>query len=203
MYTPREGPDKRAARQAVRTGRRRRGSDRTADARRATILLDLDALRAARCVAGYVAVGDEPDVGAVLEALRARGVPVLLPRLLPDSDLDWVEWAPGQPLVRREPTPRLLEPAGPGCGVEAIGAADVVLVPALAVSRDGIRLGQGGGSYDRALARAPRALRVAVVNDDEVLDVLPEQAHDQRVHLAATPTGVVRLGSGTLPTGPP
>ena len=45
----------------------------------------------------------------------------------------------------------LLEPDGERLGVDAIATADVVLVPGLAVAADGMRLGRGGGSYDRAL----------------------------------------------------
>jgi 5-formyltetrahydrofolate cyclo-ligase len=71
-----------------------------------------------------------------------------------------------------------------------------VLAPALAVARDGSRLGRGGGSYDRALARCPAdAVLAAVVFDEEVVDVLPSDAWDVRVHLAVTPSGWRTLGN--------
>ena len=64
------------------------------------------------------------------------------------------------------------------------------VVPALAVSRDGVRLGRGGGYYDRALAHArPGAVLVAVVFDDELLDEVPAEAHDHRVTAVVTPSG--------------
>uniref|UniRef100_UPI0030EF2491 5-formyltetrahydrofolate cyclo-ligase n=1 Tax=Aquipuribacter hungaricus TaxID=545624 RepID=UPI0030EF2491 len=95
-------------------------------------------------------------------------------------------------------------PGGPRLGTAAVASCDLVLVPALAVDRAGTRLGQGGGSYDRALARAHTApgrrpgeggpLVLAVVHDDEVLDdLLPREPHDVAVHGALTPSGVVLL----------
>ena len=91
----------------------------------------------------------EPGTGLLLDALHAAGKRVLLPVLRADNDLDWAVYT-GE-LV---PASRgLLEPAGPLLGVTAIADADVVLVPGLAASAGGNRLGRGGGSYDRALAR--------------------------------------------------
>ncbi|MCW2842415.1 MAG: 5-formyltetrahydrofolate cyclo-ligase, partial [Nocardioides sp.] len=66
--------------------------------------------------------------------------------------------------------------------------------PGLAVSVGGLRMGRGGGSYDRALARVPVGTFTCVLlYDDEVgLDV-PAEAHDRRVTAAATPGGIIRL----------
>jgi len=76
----------------------------------------------------------------------------------------------------------------------AIGSADAVLVPALAVANDGTRLGRGGGSYDRALARVPVGTPVWVLlYDDEVGVSVPVEPHDRLVTGAATPSGIVRL----------
>jgi 5-formyltetrahydrofolate cyclo-ligase len=91
----------------------------------------------------------------------------------------------------------LLAPVGPRLGPTAVGAAQVVVVPALAVARDGVRLGRGGGFYDRALrhVRAGAAV-VAVVFDDEFVDELPAEPHDRRVSAVVTPSGGwVELGS--------
>jgi len=69
-----------------------------------------------------------------------------------------------------------------------------VLVPGLAVDRSGMRLGRGGGSYDRALARVPVGTPVLVLlYDGEVLDRVPADDHDRRVTAAVTASGVVRL----------
>ena len=63
-------------------------------------------------------------------------------------------------------------------------------MPALAVARNGIRLGRGGGYYDRALQHArPGAVLVALVFDDEFVDELPTEPHDRRVTAVVTPSG--------------
>jgi 5-formyltetrahydrofolate cyclo-ligase len=87
---------------------------------------------------------------------------------------------------------------GPG----TVARADIVLVPALAVDARGYRLGRGGGSYDRALARVGGQVpTIALLYDDELLPVVPTEAHDQRVRLVARPgSGLTRLpvpGSGS------
>ncbi|MEO3841229.1 5-formyltetrahydrofolate cyclo-ligase [Streptomyces sp. B22F1] len=135
-----------AARAAVPPGEAEVAARRLA--RRA---LELPELAGARTVAAYVSVGREPGTRELLEALRARGTAVLLPVLLADDDLDWAEY--GGPGALRPAGRGLLEPAGPRLGTEAVRAADAVLLPGLAVDGRGLRLGRGGGSYDRVLAR--------------------------------------------------
>jgi 5-formyltetrahydrofolate cyclo-ligase len=85
----------------------------------------------------------------------------------------------------------LREPAGPRLGVEAVCSVDLLLVPALAVGGDGTRMGRGGGSYDRVLARLPEPgpLVVALLHDGEDVDFVPAEPHDRRVHAVITPTG--------------
>ena len=65
----------------------------------------------------------------------------------------------------------------------------MILTPGLAVDHSGTRLGQGGGCYDRALARRhPDAVLVAIVNDEEyAARPLPRDAHDVRVNAVITP----------------
>lgn len=146
-------------------------------------------LAVAGCVAAYVSVGTEPGTDALLEALRAAGTRVLVPVLLEDGDLDWAPYEGTDSLV---PAGRgLREPVAPRLGREAVRQAQVVLVPGLAVDGLGTRLGRGGGSYDRALARVGAGVPVAIVlHDDEVLPVVPAQEHDRPVSHALTPSGV-------------
>ncbi|WP_327345248.1 5-formyltetrahydrofolate cyclo-ligase [Streptomyces europaeiscabiei] len=162
--------------------------------------LDLAELAQARTVAAYVSVGSEPGTHALLDALRARGVRVLLPALLPDNDLDWGAYEGEASLARvRHGGGRtaLLEPVGERLGTEAVTTADVVLLPGLAVDARGMRLGRGGGSYDRVLARLERAgadpALVVLLYDSEVVDRVPEEPHDRPVHAVVTPSGVRRF----------
>ena len=90
----------------------------------------------------------------------------------------------------------LQEPVEPWLPADAINAASVVLVPALAVDRSGVRLGRGAGFYDRSLPlAAPTARLVAVVRDEELVNRLPAEPHDVLMTHALTPTaGLVTLG---------
>jgi 5-formyltetrahydrofolate cyclo-ligase len=146
----------------------------------------------AASVAAYVSIGTEPETRSLLFALWKRGTYVLTPRLLPDGDLDWASYEGPDSLV---PGPYgLLEPTEPSRGTAAIKAADVVIVPALAVDRTGMRLGRGGGSYDRALARVgPGILTVSLVYDSELVDEVPAESHDQGVRAVVTPSGGFQL----------
>jgi 5-formyltetrahydrofolate cyclo-ligase len=158
----------------------------------------LPELAAARTVAAYVSVGHEPQTRPLLAALRERGTRVLLPVLLPDDDLDWSEYHGEDQLVEAEHPGRirLYEPAGERLGPHAVTEADVVLVPGLAADSRGVRMGRGGGSYDRALARlAATGHRPVVVllYGHEVVDRVPDEPHDQPVHAALTPEGVRRF----------
>ena len=150
-------------------------------------LLATPAVRQAATVAAYVSIGTEPGTGVLLDSLGEAGKRVILPVLLPDNDLDWAVHTGS--LVRAGRG--LLEPPGARLGVDAVGGADVVLVPGLAVDVNGTRLGRGGGSYDRALGRVPVGTFTCVLlYDGEVgLDV-PVEPHDRPVRAAATPSGV-------------
>ncbi|MFI9329627.1 5-formyltetrahydrofolate cyclo-ligase [Kitasatospora sp. NPDC052868] len=147
-------------------------------------------------VAAYVSVGGEPGTRPLLDALLARGVRVLLPVLLPDNDLDWAVYTGSEGLA---PAGRgLLEPVGERLGPEAVCAASPVLLPGLAVDRRGLRLGRGGGSYDRVLARLGRAgarpLLAVLLYEHELLESVPAEPHDLPVDVALTPSGLHRLG---------
>lgn len=188
-------PAKVAARDQLLAARRRRPLVEVVEAARAVAghLLATPEVRRAASVAAYVSMSGEPGTGPLLDALHGRGARVLLPVLLPDGDLDWAVYAGADALApgRRG----LLEPVGPRLGVDAIGTADVVLVPGLAVGRDGVRLGRGGGSYDRALGRVPVGTFTCVLlYDGEVGVPVPVEPHDRAVTHAATPSGLVRLG---------
>ncbi len=156
-------------------------------------LLDLPDISAAGCVAAYLSFGAEPSTSELLAHLRSHGVRVLLPLLRPDLDLDWAIYVGPQGVVQGGNGPA--RPAGPPLGVDSVSDADVVVVPALAVGADGTRLGRGGGSYDRALARVPSdRLVVALLYDGELLPDVPAEGHDRRVSCAVQPSSVTWFG---------
>ncbi len=155
------------------------------------LLADPEVRRAAT-VAAYVSIGQEPGTGALLDRLLAAGKRVLLPVTLPDLDLDWTAYDGPESLAPARFG--LLEPTTRRLGLDAIGTPDVVLVPGLAVSWAGYRIGKGGGCYDRALGRVPVGTFTCVLlYDDEAGVDVPVEPHDRPVHAAATPTRVVSL----------
>jgi len=187
--------EKAALRRRLLAGRARLSPDQRAAAARALrdAVLGLPQAQMAGTIAAYYSLASEPDTHGLVYALWKRGSYVLLPLLRPDADLDWASYE-GPDSLR--PGPRgLAEPAEPPRGMDAVARADLVLVPALAVDRGGVRLGRGGGSYDRALARVgPGIPTIALVYDGELLDEVPADDHDQRVRLVARPSaGITNL----------
>lgn len=141
----------------------------------------------AKVIAGYLAYGTEPVITDALLTAIATGKEVLLPILQPDGDLKWGSWQ-GEALEKSG------QLAQPRVGtLEAITTADIIIVPALAVDRFGHRLGQGGGSYDRALSRNRSARVIAVIFDEELVDSVPVDDHDINVTAAVTQDRVINF----------
>jgi 5-formyltetrahydrofolate cyclo-ligase len=156
-------------------------------------VLEMVEVATAGTVAAYYSVGTEPGTHGLIFALWKRGSYVILPVLLPDGDLDWASYEGPDSLA---PGPRgLLQPVEPVRGAGTVARADIVLVPALAVDVLGHRLGRGGGSYDRALARVGAQVPIiALLYDSELLLSVPVAAHDQLVRAVARPGhGITRL----------
>lgn len=151
-------------------------------------LLTLPALTHARTVHAYWPLlgRREVDLRPLIDDLRARGVTVVLPVVVPR--------APGAaPHLhhRRYDGPGRLRP-GPWGLMEpdetpevAPNALDVILVPALAAARDGTRLGYGAGFYDAFLVQTG-ALRVCPVFSFALAEGLPAEPHDQRMDVVVT-----------------
>jgi 5-formyltetrahydrofolate cyclo-ligase len=158
-------------------------------------LLAAREVRRAATVAAYVSVSTEPGTGPLLDGLRELGRRVIVPVVLPDLDLDWAVYDGPDSLVKARRG--LLEPAGPRLGLDAVATADAVLTPGLAVDRTGMRLGQGGGCYDRALGRVPvGTFTCTLLYEDELVDEVPAGPYDRPVTAVATPAGITRLRRG-------
>jgi 5-formyltetrahydrofolate cyclo-ligase len=144
----------------------------------------------AHTVTLYASVGDEPGTRPALDRLHARGIRILLPVLLPDLDLDWADYTPDGWEERRM---GLVEPTSPPLGVDAIREADIIFCPGVAGNIHGHRLGRGGHCYDRALSRArPTSIRCLVVYDENVVDDVPVDDHDEPINVIITPTRVIQ-----------
>jgi 5-formyltetrahydrofolate cyclo-ligase len=132
-----------------------------------------------RRVFGYEPLITEPGSIRLLEGLADRGASILVPLTRPDNDLDWIRW-----------------PESTTLGVTAVQSATALIVPALAVDQRGMRLGRGGGSYDRVLARVPdTVLVIALLHRGELFQRLPTEPWDRAVHAAVTPDGWLDIRS--------
>lgn len=187
---------KRELRRRIRAARRARVEHPSYSVRRS-----LDADRVAdrvtqafpdvACVSVYLALPTEPPTETYVETLHRLGVRVLVPVLLPDRDLDWADLDPAGAVM----TP---------LGRDALALADLVVVPALSVDVRGHRLGQGGGSYDRALPRRRPGTPVVAVLNPEEYDVapVPADAHDSPVDAVVLTDGRYVPVSPTVPPAP-
>jgi 5-formyltetrahydrofolate cyclo-ligase len=148
-------------------------------------------------ICAYVPVGTEPGSIEMLDMLLRKSARVLLPVARTAGDdtplpLRWGEYRRGGLTRGRW---GLLEPAEPWLPESALAHASLVIVPALAVDRRGVRLGRGRGFYDRSLAgRDPNAPLAAMVRDAELVDELPADPHDVPMTHALTPRrGLIAL----------
>jgi len=147
------------------------------------------------CVATYVAVRDELDPTAVIERLRElRGVDRIR-AVYPRCEGDALVFCPSDGTWRDsrfnipEPTTAPVDDA----------AIDWMLVPVIGIDADGVRLGYGGGFYDRFLSSAahlqPRTIGLAY-REQLVGEPLPCAAHDIPLSYIATADALVRSGAG-------
>ena len=179
---------KQALRRAVRAYRNGRSPRQRQEAAEAFAEHGVQAAGDARCVAAYVSAPAEPDTSLLLDALHDNGVRVLLPVLGPGLARCWGLYTSREDLAQQAPG-RPLEPSGHVLPPEALGDADVVIAPALAIDQHGIRLGQGGGWYDRALLhRRPGVPVFAMVHEAELISDgrLPHAEHDVPVDAVVT-----------------
>ena len=150
-------------------------------------ILSASELKNATNIASYISYEFEPETSDINQRLIKDGKKVFLPRLLENNDIQWVSWnGSSENLTKVE---KIYEPIGDAVEVEL----EVIILPALHVDRMGNRLGQGGGSYDRALSRS-KAFKIALLHYGELTsEILPVQPHDEKVDATATPEIIVRF----------
>jgi 5-formyltetrahydrofolate cyclo-ligase len=130
-------------------------------------------------VALYWAVPPEPDCRALIDALTRRNITVLLPILSSWPTTQVPHWGRFTTVENTRPVWRGIREPIATC--EPAFPADVVVMPGLAGTAVGFRLGVGGGWYDRVLADCPTIPRWLVLNDNEIVDDLPVEPWDQLV----------------------
>lgn len=152
----------------------------------ATALEALAAFRAAKVVLGFMPMRGEVDLRPLIERHPEKewGIPRIV--RVPSPRIDFHLFNSGQlvphsygMLEPRESMPRIKPET-----------VDLVLVPGMAFSPGGHRLGYGGGYYDRYLPLAERALRVGIAYRAQIVDAVPHHAADQKVQYLATEEGI-------------
>lgn len=157
----------------------------------------MSAYLVADTVLGYLNFGTELAVEDWVRQAMLDGKRVLLPRVNRASkhlelyqvrDLQH-DVAPGMWGIR--------EPVAERCArEERLGTVDFILLPGVAFTRDGARLGYGGGFYDRLLAHMPnRPALVAGAFGLQVVDEIPQEPTDRRVEWVVTESETIHCAA--------
>lgn len=187
--------EKRALRAELRERRRiMTSSEReAADAAITENLIELVTTLGSRSISAYLSTADEPDTRDFLEWACERDIRVLLPVSREDGLLDWAPYDGSDEALDSfgmpTPTSELLGPI-------AINDVDLIVVPASSVDRTGMRMGWGRGYFDKTLGSMENCPPVyAVVFDNELVDEVPQELHDQPVSGVVTPAGITSFAT--------
>jgi len=139
-----------------------------------------------KTIACYISFGSEPSTNLFLKHCQLEDrIELYVPRVNGD-DLEWVEFSAEQikhPLGMSEPIGE----------ATALTEVDLMVMPALAIDREGNRLGRGRGYFDRALQSISPKKTIALVHDDELLTRVPRESHDARVDAVCTCGELIEL----------
>jgi 5-formyltetrahydrofolate cyclo-ligase len=143
----------------------------------------------ARYISCYLPSTHEPNIRPFLNWAEAEGIRILFPIAREDGLLDWTR---GDGVTETEGLFGMPEPVGEVLGPLAINDVDLIIVPAAAIDTSGLRLGWGRGYFDKTLGSMEKCPPVyAVIFDDELLDSVPREIHDQPVNGVVTPTRIL------------
>lgn len=179
--------EKEKLRKVLLKQRREAGRDAALDARIACALAGSEIWQAAHSVFLYLPLGWEIDTRALIGQAFAQGKRVAVPVSGPDGRMEAVQITAETPL--RPGRFGILEPGRTG-EILLPQDASLIVVPALAYDRRGIRIGRGGGYYDRWLACTP-GISIGLCYTQYLFACLPCQAHDRRVDAICTQEGIL------------
>lgn len=143
-------------------------------------------------VAAYHPTPTEADVMPLAAELAELGAQLVFPAAA-GHELEWITWDGHSEFVPSPGKGFGHEPDGRRLGPGALSEAVLVLAPAVAVDREGTRMGHGAGYYDRALPHRPASTPVvAVIHPAELLEpgILPREAHDVPIDAVLTAEGL-------------
>lgn len=171
--------DKAAVRAALRASRRAMPAVVRASEAAAAVAVcrELAAALAPPALASYAALPDELDLSALHRSCWDAGRPVLLPRVAGPGELTWHAVRGVDELVAG--SYGIQEPDSARLPATTLPAGTLLLVPGTGFTRDGHRLGQGGGFYDRLLAGPTPVVAVGVGFACQLRPSLPLEPHDR------------------------
>jgi 5-formyltetrahydrofolate cyclo-ligase len=149
----------------------------------------LDVWKNAKIVCLYASLPNEPVVEFLWDELHGGEKKVCYPRI--DGErLNVISVTHPDELAASRW--RLREPDLSAPNLQSLEKIDLILVPGLAFSRSGERLGRGGGYYDRLLARESlQAFKLGVCFDLQIFPELPVESHDRQVDALVSESGVL------------
>lgn len=152
------------------------------------LLFDFSVFREAKRIFAFASMPDEVHTNEILAKMLEAGKEVAIPLITGPRKMEAAAFSDMADLVPEKygiltvkpEKRRILDPS----------ELDFVLVPGVAFSKNGIRLGMGGGYYDDFLKRASSAYRLAVVYGCQVFDTVPQEPWDEQVDAILTEKGI-------------
>lgn len=137
-----------------------------------------------KVVMAFLSFGSEIDTSLLIERLIALNYTVLIPRVdASKTRIDAVKFTGYKDLVPG--AYGILEPDQSAASVD-IKDCSLIIMPGLAFDRNLMRMGYGGGYYDRFTSLAPDVMRCAFCFDEQIISKVPTEAHDMPVHAIVT-----------------
>ena len=156
-------------------------------------ILSLPEYKNAKKIMAFLAMKGESNLDGFIRQALLDGKEVYIPVCLPERQMEAGRLID---MEHFEKGPLGLRNLPAGYEVTSPESLDLVLIPGLAVSQEGIRLGMGAGYYDRYLARVPFEKRVAALWDFQVIPDIPSEPFDQKIAKIVTDKSVIVTKSG-------
>ncbi|WP_443808072.1 5-formyltetrahydrofolate cyclo-ligase [Dialister hominis] len=151
-------------------------------------ILSLLEYKNAKKIMAFLAMRGESNLDGFIRQALLDGKEVYIPVCLPERQMEAGRLID---MEHFEKGPLGLRNLPAGYEVTSPESLDLVLIPGLAVSQEGIRLGMGAGYYDRYLARVPFEKRVAALWDFQVIPDIPSEPFDQKIAKIVTDKSVI------------
>lgn len=153
-------------------------------------ITELECLKDASCILAYMPMKYELDILPAVEKLKERGIKAAFPLCIENGGLRLFVPAEKDGFVTG--AYGILEPDVSTAEEVFPEDLDAILLPAIGFDREGHRLGQGGGFYDRLLART-NCRKIAVGFDCQLVESVPVEATDRPIDIIVTPNEVVTI----------